>query len=213
MLIAAVSDTHGYHNHLELPQADVFIYAGDFSQRGNLVELQSFNYWLSLVPCKYKIVIAGNHDRFVQRNSSVARATITNATYLENSSVTLDGIKFYGSPYTPLFYDWAFMLERGEPLRQIWAKIPEDTDILITHGPPKDHLDENIHGEKCGCEELLDRILRLQLQAHIFGHIHEQGGCRTSINLPTGNNVMLYNVSMSPIVPSCTLLEVFPREH
>lgn len=213
MLIAAISDTHGYHSQLMLPQADVYVIAGDFTQRGNVQEIAAFNYWLSTIPAKHKIVIAGNHDFYFQRDRWTARSLLTNAIYLQDSEWIIDDIKFYGSPWQPRYFDWAFNLDRGEPLRKVWAQIPEDTDVLITHGPPKGFLDENTRDiEKCGCEDLLNRMLQLNIQAHVFGHIHEHGGCRTALTLPSGNTTMLYNVAMSPIIPTVTLFEVFPRE-
>lgn len=96
--------------------------------------------------------------------------------YLEDSSVCIEGINFYGSPVTPFFYDWAFNCERGEKIKQYWDKIPENTDVLITHGPPFGILDKTTTGEIVGCEELAKAVNRIQPKVHIFGHIHEEYG-------------------------------------
>jgi Icc-related predicted phosphoesterase len=109
----------------------------------------------------------------------LARQALSNAIYLEDSGVEIEGVRFWGSPWTPTFMDWAFMLERGEPLHQKWQLIPEDTDVLVTHGPPHKIGDEVNLGFKCrnvSCVDLLDRVLKLPLKAHAFGHIHEGYG-------------------------------------
>ena len=80
------------------------------------------------------------------------------------------------SPDQLPFYDWAFNLPRGKALAKVWAKIPDDTDVLITHGPPYGILDKTERGEHCGCQDLLERIKVIQLKLHIFGHIHEGYG-------------------------------------
>jgi len=90
--------------------------------------------------------------------------------------VIIEGVKFYGSPWQPRFFDWAFNLDRGEEIKKKWDLIPMDTDVLITHGPPYGILDLTHEGEKVGCEELMKAVLRVQPKIHIFGHIHEAYG-------------------------------------
>ena len=88
----------------------------------------------------------GNHDRIVEEQTLLCREIlkqkIKNSTMLIDEEFTLNGIKFYGSPRTPEFFDWAFMYKRGKKAELIWSNIPDDTDILITHGPPKGILDK-----------------------------------------------------------------------
>jgi Icc-related predicted phosphoesterase len=88
-------------------------------------------------------------------------------------------VKFYGSPWQPAFNDWAFNLPRGKPLAEVWAKIPEGVDVLITHGPPKGFGDETKGGKGEGCEDLLERVRAARPRLHLFGHIHESGGAWT----------------------------------
>lgn len=91
----------------------------------------------------------------------------------------LEGLKFWGSPWTPVFFNWAFNLERGDALAERWARIPEDTDVLITHGPPagiRDKIDSPTGIIRPGCEALAERVASLTLKLHIFGHIHEDHG-------------------------------------
>jgi Icc-related predicted phosphoesterase len=122
---------------------------------------------------KHVLLIAGNHDWvFECRKGDDLR--LRNMTYLEDSGVELDGLKFYGSPHQPEFYSWAFNLPRnGEALRRYWSLIPDDTDVLITHGPPWGILDQPRRGDQhAGCELLARRVSEVRPRVHIFGHIH-----------------------------------------
>jgi len=180
MKLVCISDTHSLHRHIpEVPDGDVLIHAGNGLGQGTLENIEDLNDWLGMLPHRHKVVIAGNHDWAFQEMPGEARAALSNAVYLEDSGVEIEGIRFWGSPWTPTFMDWAFMLERGEPLCQKWQLIPDNTDVLITHGPPKGIGDEANLGFKCqnvGCVDLLARIHQLSLKAHIFGHIHEGYG-------------------------------------
>jgi len=183
MKILCISDTHGKHNQIPLEwlePADIIIHAGDISNVGELKEIESFCSWFSkLDQYTHKIFIAGNHDFGFQRfNADYDEVmsllkTYPNITYLMDSEIVIDGIKFYGSPWQPEFFNWAFNLKRGTPLRDKWNLIPLDTDVLITHGPAYGFLDMTPNGEYVGCEDLLDVIAtKLKIQAHICGHIH-----------------------------------------
>ena len=101
---------------------------------------------------------------------------LRHAIYLEDEAATLDGVRFWGSPWQPRFYDWAFNLERGSEIRAKWDLIPAATDVLITHGPPLGHGDLTSGGKRVGCADLLDRIHQLRPTFHFFGHIHEGYG-------------------------------------
>ena len=53
-----------------------------------------------------------------------------------NGDFPEDNVRIYGSPWQPEFYNWAFNLPRnGEEMKARWDAIPDNTDILITHGP------------------------------------------------------------------------------
>lgn len=184
MKIWHISDTHGHHEMLNVPQGiDMIIHTGDAStskdSSSNHGELFDFMKWYGVLNVKYKIFIPGNHEVSIDRNVFDMRLFENNGIiYLFNSSVQIEGINIYGSPYCPSFGNgWAFMRARGK-LAPIWDKIPEDTDILATHGPPKGILDltENYDGslEQVGDRELSNRIIVLEnLKAHLFGHIHD----------------------------------------
>ena len=176
MKITVTSDTHNLHMHAMTPGGEIFVHAGDITQRGSLEELAAFNDWLGTLDYKHKIVIAGNHDFCFEENLDGARGVLSNAILLHDQEIVIDGVKFYGSPWQPEFCDWAFNLPRGEPLRRKWRMIPDDTDVLITHGPPMGHGDKIRNVGNVGCEDLLDRIRVVKPKIHVFGHIHEGHG-------------------------------------
>lgn len=179
MDVVVISDTHNMYSNLKLPKADMLICCGDMLGSGSLGQLTMFNEWLIKQPFTYKIVIAGNHDWCFQNNKHSSRNILENKNiiYLQDESVTIDGINFYGSPQTPFFFDWAFNVQRGEAIKQYWDKIPNDTDVLITHGPPYGVLDVvPRNNEHVGCEELLLAVERVNPKYHLFGHIHNGYG-------------------------------------
>lgn len=193
MKILHLSDTHGFHRMLPVERfdgIDVVIHSGDCSNwkdpYRNELEVRDFIDWYSHVPVKHKIYVAGNHDTSIERRmvtpADFAQAGII---YLENASTTIEGIKFWGSPHTPTFGDWAFM-KRREKIGRVWDAIPDDTDVLIVHGPPKGvrdlSFDRDDNLEMCGCSALMKRCyaLRHTLKLVAFGHIHNMDGVNTN---------------------------------
>ncbi len=179
MRIIALADTHGFHHDLVLPEGDVLIHAGDLSRAGELAQVEETLRWLRRWPHPVKIVVAGNHDRAFERPHERARALALCApdlTYLEDAGVTVDGVRFWGSPWQPDYHDWAFNLPRGEALASKWQLIPEDVDVLITHGPPAGAGDRPAGAGRQGCRDLRARVAQLRPRLHLFGHIHEDGG-------------------------------------
>ncbi len=177
--LVVLSDTHGLHEGLEIPDGDVLIHAGDLTGHGTLGEIGAFDAFLARLPHRHKIVIAGNHDRCFEHQRSAARSLLRHAHYLEDEAVEVAGLKFYGSPWQPWFFDWAFNLQRGPELRAKWQRIPDDTDVLVTHGPSLGHGDMTRRGERAGCADLLERLRQVQPRYHLFGHIHEGYGVST----------------------------------
>ncbi|MFN0060039.1 MAG: metallophosphatase domain-containing protein [Planctomycetota bacterium] len=179
LTIVALSDTHGLHDRITVPPGDILVHAGDLTRRGKLKELRDAARFLRALPHRHKIVIAGNHDFCFERENErdIAREWMaTAATYLEDSSVEVEGLRFYGSPWQPWFGGWAFNLDRGPQLREKWDLIPMQTDVLVTHGPPHGHLDRTWDGRIVGCEELRIAVERVRPRLHVFGHIHEAYG-------------------------------------
>jgi len=180
MKITFISDTHTKHNQVTatLPGGDVLIHAGDMSSMGYEKEITDFLKWFNgLDNYTHKIFIAGNHDWGFQESPDMCRELLKmypNVTYLQDNTEVIGEVKVYGSPWQPEFYDWAFNLPRmGSELEEKWKNIPDNTDILITHGPPWGHLDTiKGHSVPLGCEVLVERIKSLKPKIHVFGHIH-----------------------------------------
>jgi Icc-related predicted phosphoesterase len=167
--ILHISDTHGLHHHLkDLPKADVVVHSGDFTLKGTQEEVMDFANWFLDLPYKYKIFIAGNHDDilFGREFSGMDK----NSYYLCNSAVEIEGVRFYG---LPMFVQDELIGTSAKNIEQ----IPSNTDILITHQPPKDILDyaDDIH---YGSVKLLDKIKKISPRFCLFGHIHAAYGVK-----------------------------------
>lgn len=176
MRIVAVADTHLFHDQLAVPDGDVFIHAGDMCRHGNLAELRIAARWITGLPHRHKVIVAGNHDWAFVHEPARARALFGDCHYLEDREVTLEGLRFYGSPWQPAFHDWAFNLPRGEPLTAVWRKIPHGLDVLVTHSPPEGVGDRSPVGGRAGCVDLRRRLVEVAPRLHLFGHIHQDGG-------------------------------------
>lgn len=184
MRLVCISDTHMTHKAMTIPDGDVLIHAGDATSQGLSLEVQHFLEWFAAQPHPHKILIAGNHDWLFQRHPEMSAQLLAahpGITYLEDSGVEIEGVRFWGSPWQPWFLDWAFNLPRkGEALRETWNRVPMDTDVLITHGPPHGVLDQVHGGPHLGCEELRIRLASVRPRLHIFGHIHDSYGVAKS---------------------------------
>ena len=191
--VMCISDTHGLHSEIPekwaLPKVDLLIHAGDFTNVGELTDIESYADFVDSLKkagvCQRAILVAGNHDitlepkyyeeigydRFHAGRSgsrgtrcdtdACIRAAMRSGTYLEDSGVTVCGVTVYGSPWQPEFCDWAFNLERGKELAEKWAMIPEDgaVDVLVTHSPPRGHGDRCRSGFRAGCDDLLASVV------------------------------------------------------
>jgi len=183
MKILFLSDTHGLHQKLrDLPQADILIHSGDISNRGRDAEVEDFIKWFSAQNYQYKVFIAGNHDFYFEGMTveRMQKLLPQDVYYLCDTGITIEGLNIWGSPVTPWFFDWAFNRKRGKDISRHWKLIPENTDILITHGPPFGILDRTEAGLNAGCEDLLAEVNMIKPKYHLFGHIHEGYGMRES---------------------------------
>ena len=171
MRIVLISDTHGLHRQLEVPDGDILIHAGDLTMNSKPDWIyRHFNIWLGELPHRWKVVIPGNHDYLLE--DPAQRSVITNAVLLVDSGVEIESIKIWGSGTTQL-YGGAFGKSRPEDRKKHWTKIPEGLDILITHGPPFAILDHGGGAERReGCPQLLEAVFRAFPRVHVFGHIH-----------------------------------------
>lgn len=197
MKFVLISDTHERHSQVRVPDGDVLIHAGDFTMLGEEEHIENFNHWLGKLPHKYKVVIPGNHELGW---SPAKQALLTNATHvLIDQELMIDGFKLYGSPYTPTFGGWAFMLPRGQSIYEKWLQIPHDTDVLITHGPPRGILDNTPSGELCGCSDLRYVVQGINPRLHVFGHIHNGYGVyRDGISRTIFVNAAVVNEQYEP---------------
>ena len=168
-----ISDTHGLHGNMKtIPDGDILVHCGDGLNVGSSSDFWSFAGWIKNLPHPHKIFVPGNHDRFFQNSELTAREIMSGIHILIDQSVIVEGIKFYGSPWTPTFYDWSFMQDEID-LSKYWDMIPDDTDVLVTHGPPYSILDTvKKGGENLGSPSLHNRVKWIKPKFHAFGHIH-----------------------------------------
>lgn len=183
MRIVAVSDVHGRWGKIDIPDGDVLVIAGDSTMMGRKEEIGKFAAYVEALPHKWKIAIAGNHDWLFETKSRLAEKMMAQAgiEYLKDDSITIDGVKFYGAPWQPRFHDWAFNVDRGPLIKKKWDLIPDDTNVLVTHGPPYGVLDQVADGPHLGCEELRAALDRVMPRLHIFGHIHDGYGQNNNV--------------------------------
>jgi Icc-related predicted phosphoesterase len=191
MKIWHISDTHTYHGLLDIPDnIDIVIFSGDCSNPRdpylNKPEVENFLAWYESLPIKYKIFVAGNHDTsiekgFINKLDFASKGII----YLENNYTEIEELKIWGSPITPTFGDWAFMKARHKT-HELWQQIPNNTDIVIIHGPPANVLDLSYNRlnqlEFCGDKALKKRLININPKLVCFGHIHN---CDDIINAGT----------------------------
>lgn len=183
MRILHISDTHGLHREFPLKRLegiDMIIHSGDCSNSRSLphsmVEISDFLEWYQDLPVAYRIFVAGNHDTAIERRAvHPADIEARGIIYLENESVEIEGIKIWGSPITPTFGEWSFMKARDKT-HQVWETIPDDTDVVIVHGPPKGirdlSYDRKNNLEMCGDRALMSAMYRVNPKLMCFGHIH-----------------------------------------
>ena len=191
-----ISDTHGLEDVDELLKnchSDVLIHCGDFTTGAGRVlrDKISTDHYQSMVrfsrqllkvrhQFKHVICVPGNHDKLAEVDGLMAKDILgrkTNAHLLIDESITLDGVKYYGMPWTPSFNNW-FFNARPEVEKIVCDKIEYDTQVLITHGPPYGLLDQ-VDGkpEHLGSRYLKEKLPKLhKLNLHVFGHIHSPGG-------------------------------------
>ena len=185
MKITLISDTHNKHMEIgqDLPGGDLLIHAGDISSMGYKHEIQQFCKWFdSLSNYNSLVFIAGNHDFGFQKKPKETMEIVNSykwINYLQDSFLLVGTnidklVKIYGSPWQPEFHNWAFNLPRnGNELSDKWNMIPEDVDILVTHGPAFGYNDRVVGSyENLGCQLLTNRIKTIKPKIHVCGHIH-----------------------------------------
>lgn len=208
MKIHCISDTHLKHGFVNFEEnIDMVIFAGDAGTTKEVGEnannLLNFIEWFKYYPAKYKIAIPGNHDKCIEKGLVTKDDFYINGIkLLIHESINIEGINIFGSPYTPTFgTGWAYNVDRGK-LTPYWEQIPENTDILVTHGPPYGILDITtdyntnalIH---VGDKELKNRIKEINPKYHIFGHIHNESNViNAGIFKPSDSKTTYINASV-----------------
>jgi Icc-related predicted phosphoesterase len=214
MKVCCISDTHLSHNQLEIPECDLLIHAGDFSFVGKMIDIMEVNQWFGKLKakgiCKEIVAIAGNHDGITETNPAWTKEVFTNCIYLDQEPYELFGFKVFGSPISPEFNNWFHNRKRGPEIARCWSKIPDNTQILVVHGPPYGILDVNteeiysqpLGPEHLGCKDLKKRIDQLKnLKLVVTGHIHSSSGVEEHNGIKFVNASVLnesYEVVYSP---------------
>lgn len=201
----AISDTHCRHRSLKLPKGDVLLHAGDVCYQSSREEVVDFLDWFGKLPHPHKVFIAGNHDFFFEKENPASLKSMLpqGVHYLKDEATVIDGLKIWGSPYTPWYYRWAFNKKRGEPMAKHWSKVPDDTDVLLTHGPAYGILDTVLNEQHAGDKDLLSRILVVKPKVHVCGHIHEAYGTAKKHGIKFINACVLsegYGLLNKPVV-------------
>lgn len=223
--LVALSDTHNRHKNIkefmnidsmgqdkEPLSGDVICHAGDATMGGTLGECERFLKWYGELNFKFKIFVAGNHDRKFEENPQLMEQMCKDngIILLNDSGIELDGVKFWGSPVQPWFFDWAYNRARNlseQDLYKVplikphWDLIPEGTNVLITHSPPYGILDQCPDGRLVGCQDLLNRVNEIKPDIHLYGHIHFNANMEKHINSTSFYNVAICNEQYIPINP------------
>ena len=175
--IVVMSDTHMLHRMLDVPDGDIAVHCGDWSGADEIAQYEDFFSWYSALPHRHKILVAGKHESLMSGFGKIMRRKIpSNISYLEDRRTVINGLKFWGSPRTVGFQWMAFTHRKIDHPERIWAGIPDDTDVLVTHGPPYGILDRNYGGQHIGDRDLLERVQQIRPRSHLFGHVHDDSG-------------------------------------
>jgi Icc-related predicted phosphoesterase len=223
MRIWLISDTHTQHAGLAVPQAEMVIHCGDEANSADVAEnaqqCRDFFEWFTELPIPQKLFVPGNHSTAIEQGA-VSPADYPSVRFLLHESFHFDGLRIFGSPYTPQHHDWVFMRPRSS-MNDVWQTVPSGVDLLITHGPPKGILDLTYDGEakaivQGGCSALRSHVdTRIQPKVHAFGHFHDQHGL-TNFGTYTRGQTKFINCSCcdragSLVNPGC-VIELHPSD-
>ena len=181
MKIVIISDTHGDHRALGQLEGDILIHCGDLENlfHHDPAAIEEMDNWFGQQNFDHILCIGGNHDLTLEARHRMGQKPFKNAIFLHDEEFIVDGVKFYGSSWVPWLHDHAFYADDRE-LRDAWAKIPRDVDVLITHTPPAGCLDVSSRGLILGCQYLTNRLKHLNPTLHCFGHVHASTGSLVS---------------------------------
>jgi Icc-related predicted phosphoesterase len=174
MRIVIVSDTHGRHEEYGVLEGDVLIHCGDGSDSA-AQSVEALDEWFGRQRVDHVLAVGGNHDFEILRRVRAGAQVFRHARFLLDETVEIGELHFHGSPWLPQLFGWAFFA-KDEVLAARWGEIPANTDVLITHTPPKGILDLDRGGFSYGCALLRERLTQIAPRLHCFGHIHASGG-------------------------------------
>ncbi len=204
--IVLISDTHNYHRKITVPECDILIHAGDATSTGEEHQMRDFAAWLEQQPATHKLFVPGNHERTFERNLPLSKTWFEeecpSGKLLIHEYIEVEGLKMFFSPFTPTFYNWAFMRDRGRHIGVKWDDIPNGLDFLVTHGMPHGILDWTPYGDgHVGCEELLKAIYDKKPKHIVGGHLHSSGGMMKEFDGMKFYNAAMCNEQYSPTNP------------
>lgn len=211
-----LSDTHNFHMDVDVPDGDILFHSGDFTMSGTLSEVLDFHDWFVSLPHPHKVLIAGNHDRCLGQDGILGMKIFTECHYLQNSGITIEGKKIWGSPMTPAFNGMreglSFYTNGDREAKGVWSALPKDLDVLLTHGPPWGILDavertyftesekydelDSTFTEHVGDKMLLSKVIQKKPKVHSFGHIHEEYGVFERSRNPPYDDTIFINCSV-----------------
>jgi Icc-related predicted phosphoesterase len=219
MKIVAISDVHCKWNKLVIPPCDILISIGDYSFRGEKHVVKDYHNWLNQQEANHIISIQGNHELWVEKNFNEAKEVALKECpavhFVEHELVEIEGIKIFCSAWSPYFCDWAYNGARtlseatlyNKPLlKDLWKQIPIGTNIIATHTPVYEILDELVYmdgspnGQFVGCVDLKDKVKEIKPDFHLSGHIHCGYG-QKHIDGISYYNVSICSESYSPVNP------------
>jgi Icc-related predicted phosphoesterase len=193
--LVCIADTHMLHRNIEMPPGDFLVIAGDITHQGSISDVVEFDKWLMNIKDKYNHILMtpGNHDFYFEKRLDECKSILSGTAHvLVDEYIELDGVSFYGHPWQPWFYDWAYNLPRnGHEIQKKCDAIPWGTDVLISHGPPYGYQDTTQEGVWAGCQDLMHRANELKDLIIVCGHIHEGYG-----QSRTQNNSLVVNASI-----------------
>jgi predicted phosphohydrolase len=193
-----MSDTHNRHGSLSVPEGDVLVHTGDFTNHGTLAEVADFARWFGSLPHPVKVIVPGNHDMIMDRqyydaywadwshvkesSDEAFEAFAQRGVHvLIDSMIEIRGVRVYGSPHVPTYAPWltAFNVT-PDRIAELWRRIPTNVDVLLTHTPPAGRLDREMFGKPVGCTALHAELSgRVRPKFHVFGHVHTDTGAVT----------------------------------
>ena len=208
--IVCISDTHNQHQDIKLPEGDILVHAGDFTNFGKMESILTFLSWMEQQDFKHKLLICGNHELEFSEKTSELEPIVESfgVELIHNRIHEAEGLTFYGEPRSQEFFDWGWMYKRGAPAERVWSRLPA-VDVLVTHGPPYGFGDKVPYrldrytqkfSDKAGCPTLLEKLKEGPRPALLVcGHIHEGHGIYPTEFGTTIVNAAIMNRKYKPV--------------